>query len=68
MSLSTLKFVKLDAQRVENGAHTSMIGKHHAADLVWRSDVWAFLGEGDLNRSGSPWDELCELSLANTLK
>ena len=45
-----------------------MIGKHHAADFVLCGYIGAFLGEGHLDRGGSPRDEVCKLALTDPLQ
>jgi len=68
VGLSTLQFVELDAQSVEQMAHTCVISEHHATDLVWCGHVGALLCEGNLDRGGTPWDELGKFSFTDALQ
>mmetsp|Transcript_32901 Transcript_32901/g.40684 ORF Transcript_32901/g.40684 Transcript_32901/m.40684 type:complete len:203 (+) Transcript_32901:33-641(+) len=68
VGLSTLKLVKLDAQRVEDAPHTRVVRQHHAAHLVRRRHVRALLCQGNLDRGGAPRDEVCQLALTDALQ
>ena len=47
--LSTLQFVELFSQGLEDAAYTCMVRKHHATHFVLRGHVWALLGQGNLD-------------------
>ena len=67
MSLTTLQFVELDAESVENAADASVICEHHTADFMWTGDIGTLLGQGNLDGSGSPWDEVCQFTFTDSL-
>ena len=58
MCLPTLQFVELHSKSVEDATDAGMVCEHHTADLVWSCNVWTLLGQGYLDRGGTPWNEV----------
>ena len=67
VSLSGFEFIELGPQLGEDFTNTGVVGKHHATYFVLRGNIWTFLGKCHLNRSGSPWNEVCKFSLSDSL-
>ena len=68
MRLPTLQLVKLNPECIEDATDTRMICKHHATNYVLSGYIRAFLGEGHLNRGGSPRNEVSKFALTNSLE
>jgi len=66
--LSTLEFVELNAQSVEDASNTGVVGEHHTTHLVRRCHVRTLLRQGYLNRGGTPGYEVGELPLTDALQ
>ena len=66
--LSTLHFVELDSELIEDAADTGVIRKHHSTYFVLCGNIWTFLSKSNLDRCWTPWDEVGKFSLSDSLK
>ena len=60
--------LELNSQCVEDAPNACMIGQHHSTDFVLSCDIGTLLGKSNFNRGWTPWDEICQLTLSNSLQ
>ena len=68
VGVPAVQLLELAVEHVEDVADRGVVCKHHTADFLLRLDVRALLGEGYLQRSRSPWNELSQFALTDSLQ